>query len=175
MSLKQFPAIMLPIVVAMGCGDRGPVQLESSAEGFGARSANAGSTFTFREPLNFTLTPATCPSLTTIVTGTGVSHLTVHASQSTDGALHFSFHNSVKGTATGADGSAYRFTYNLSAKQSAEEPPFVVTLVDNFHLLGQGSTPNLAVHQYYDFIVYPDGSFIDLKVRVRGDPGCDPI
>ncbi len=138
--------------------------------------AAANATQSFREPLTFTLTPATCPQLTTTVTGTGESHVVVHESPDGSGGLHFSFHNTVKGTATGADGSTWKFSYQLNERTTKEaEPPFTVAFTDKFLLLGDGGAPNIAVKLYNVFVVNADGSFTDLKLRIRGEPGCDAI
>ncbi|HET6579146.1 MAG TPA: hypothetical protein VFG66_12515 [Gemmatimonadales bacterium] len=139
-------------------------------------AASPNGTITFEEPLTFVLSPESCSALTTTVTGTGISRGAVHLSPDGSGGVHFSFHNTVQGTASGADGSQYRFNYALNERDTKEpEPPFEVAIVDKFHLIGQGGTPDIAVKLYFDFIVNPDGSFTDLKVRVRGDAGCDPI
>jgi hypothetical protein len=146
----------------------------SSHDGPAFASANA--TQSFREPLTFTLTPATCPQLATTVTGTGESHVVIHQSPDGSGGVHFDFHNTVNGTAVGEDGSTWRFSYQLNERTTKEAvPPFTVATVDKFLLLGGGGAPNIAVKIYDEFVVNADGSITELKLRVRGDPGCDAI
>src|SRR5689334_10425893 len=90
------------------CDDGPPLPAgPSSQPGPGVAFASANATQTFREPLSFTLTPETCPQLTTVVTGTGESHVVVHESPDGSGGVHFIFSNTVKGTAVGADGSTW--------------------------------------------------------------------
>ena len=138
--------------------------------------ASANATQTLREPLSFTLTPATCPALNTVVHGTGESHVVFHLSPDGSGGVHFSFSNTVKGTAVGEDGSTWRFSYQLNQRSTKEaEPPFTVAFVDKFLLLGDGGASNIKVKIYDKFVVNPDNSFTDLKVRIRGEPGCDAI
>jgi hypothetical protein len=130
---------------------------------------------TASEPLSFTLTPADCSQLTTTVTGTGISHIVVHQSPDANGNIHFSFSNTVNGTATGADGSFYRFSYQLNQRATVPPvPPIRVFTGDKFVLLGQGKTQNIAVRFHEEFVVNPDGSITD-TFRVRGDLGCDAI
>ncbi len=166
-------AMMLAACAEEQSGNTGPLAAPTAPPAFAA-SANAS--FHFREPVVFELTPEVCRQLTTTVTGTGTLRGTVHLSPDGSGGLHFNIHTSAQGTATGADGSSYRFSYNNNTQTTKEPvPPFEVRTVDKFRLNGQGSTPDLFVKQYYDFILNPDGSFTDLRVRVRGDPFCDPI
>nr|MBA3260754.1 hypothetical protein [Gemmatimonadales bacterium] len=141
-----------------------------------ALAASPNASVHFLEPVNFELTPETCPELSTTVTGTGTLRGTVHLSPDGSGGLHFHVNTSAQGTATGADGSSYRFSYNNNTQTTKEPvPPFEVRTVDKFRLNGQGSTPDLFVKQYYHFILNPDDSFTDIRVRVRGDPACDAI
>ena len=138
--------------------------------------ASTNATQSVNEPLSFTLTPATCSELRTTVRGTGISHIVVHESPDATGGIHFSFSNTVNGTARGADGSFYRFSYQLNERTTTEAvPPFTVNLVDKFLLLGKGKTQNIRVKFHDEFVVNPDGSITDLNFRVRGDPGCDAI
>jgi len=172
----QLRVLALALAVA-ACDDGAPVPVgPSSQPGTGVAFASANATQTFREPLTFTLTPETCPQLTTVVTGTGESHVVVHESADGSGGVHFSFSNTVKGTAVGEDGSTWKFSYQLNEHDTKEaEPPFTVAFVDKFLLLGDGGAPNIKVKIYNQFVVNPDGSFTDLKVRIRGEPGCDAI
>ena len=168
--------LTLALVVA-SCDDGAPLPAGPSVQP-AARTAfaSANATQTFREPLTFTLTPATCPELSTVVTGTGESHVVIHESPDASGGVHFSFSNTVKGTAVGEDGSTWKFSYQLNQRSTKEaEPPFTIAFVDKFLLLGDGGAPNIKVKIYDEFVVNADGSFTDLKVRIRGEPGCDAI
>lgn len=179
MRRAYLPGLLLPLLASMGCSDKTLLQPDASyaAPESPSLAASPNATTTFHEPISFTITPADCSALLTTVTGTGTSHVVVHESVQANGTIHFSFHNNIEGTATGADGSTYRFNYthNESVTTESFDVPFEIKLVDKWHLIGQGSTPDIPVYQYYDFILNPDGTFVDLRVRVRGDPFCDPI
>ena len=137
--------------------------------------ASANATVTASEPLSFTLTPADCSQLTTTVTGTGISHIVLHQSPDANGNIHISFSNTVNGTATGADGSFYRFSYQLNQRATIPPvPPIRVFTGDKFVLIGQGKTQNIAVRFHEEFVLNPDGSITD-TFRVRGDLACDAI
>jgi hypothetical protein len=137
--------------------------------------ASANGTLTASEPLSFTLAPADCSQLTTTVTGTGISHTVLHESPDANGKIHFSFSNTVNGTATGADGSFYRFSYQLNQRATVPAvPPIRIFTTDKFVLVGQGKTQNIAVRFHEEFVVNADGTFTD-TFRVRGDLGCDAI
>lgn len=166
--------LALALAIA-ACDDGAPLPAGPSPE-TGLAFASANATQTSREPLTFTLTPETCPQLATVVTGTGESHVVVHQSPDASGGVHFIFSNTVKGTAVGEDGSTWKFSYQLNEHDTKEaEPPFTVAFVDKFLLLGDGGAPNIKVKIYNQFVVNPDGSFTDLKIRIRGEPGCDAI
>ena len=166
---------LIACALAVAACDGTPLPSELSSQRSPA-FASANATQSFSEPLTFTLTPESCPQLTTTVTGTGVSHVVVHESFDGSGGVHFGFHNTVNGTAVGEDGSTWKFSYQLNQRTTKEaEPPFTVAIVDKFLLLGDGGAPNIKVKFYDAFVVNPDGSFTDIKFRVRGDLGCDAI
>jgi len=100
---------------------------------------------------------------------------------SRSGGLRVAFSESAHGTATGADGSQYRFNYVANSKViDVDDPttlPIVLDLVDHFNLLGQGQTPDVKVYLRGQFLY--DGT---LPVTPIGDPvirgdglNCDPI
>ena len=63
-----------------------------------------------RFDVTFTIPGGTC-GLTTTVTGTGVFQVLSRVSQTQAGGLRIAISQSAHGTATGADGSQYRFNY----------------------------------------------------------------
>jgi len=84
------------------------------------------------------------------------------------------------GTASGADGSQYRFNYAIAGKWidpvSPTTLPVVLDVVDHFNLLGQGKTPDLRIYLHGKFLF--DGvTFVpvDNPVIRGGDLTCDPI
>jgi hypothetical protein len=99
------------------------------------------------------------------------------STQSGNGAWHVSFSWSAHGTATGEDGSTYRFNYAINAKSVAPTGPndlVTIELVDHFNLLGRGNTPDLRVFLHGAF-EYP--AFTPIGDAVIRGPGisCDPI
>ena len=124
----------------------------------------------------FTIPGGTC-GLATTVTGSGVFHIVTRTTQSGNGAWHVSFSWNAHGTATGADGSSYRFNYAINAKSVDPTGPddlVTIVLVDHFNLLGQGKTPDLKVYLHGTF-EYP--AFTPIGDAVIRGPGifCDPI
>jgi hypothetical protein len=169
--------VLLSLAAILGCTDNSPFEVGSRATD-PERPAFASSPNVIAYiPISFTLTPDACPALATTVTGEGILKIVEHFSTSADGAAHFSHHENFEGAAAGADGSAYKFNYNLNIKTTTEpEPPFVLSGVDNFHLIGQGSTPDIGGQILFLFRVNEDGSITDLGSRARGaPPECDPI
>ena len=129
-------------------------------------------------PVQFVLPAGPLCGLTTDVTGTGVFHTVVRVSQSNTGVWKVTFTLTAHGTASGADGSQYRFNYsNAGEWVDPVDPntlPPVIEIIDHFNLIGQGQTQDLRV--------FLKGKFnsttfepIDNPV-VRGpDIFCDPI
>jgi hypothetical protein len=132
-----------------------------------------------RFDVTFTIPGGTC-GLTTTVTGTGVYQVVSRVSETRAGGLRIAFHESSHGTATGADGSQYRFNYAVNYKViDVDDPttlPIVLDLVDHFNLLGQGQTPDLRVFLKGLFLF--DGTLPLTPIGdpvIRGGLTCDPI
>ena len=93
------------------------------------------------------------------------------------GLALLAIHENAHGTATGADGSRYRFNY--AANYTVEDPtafPLLLDLVDHFNLLGQGGAPNVKVYLRGQFLY--DGTLPLTPVGdpvIRGDLNCDPL
>jgi hypothetical protein len=132
-----------------------------------------------RFPVSFTLPGGTC-GLTTTVTGTGVLQSVSRVSEIRGGEVRIAFSETAHGTASGEDGSQYRFNYSANYEVTEIlDPsglPIVIDLVDNFELLGQGQAPNIKVFLHGQFLF--DGT---LPVTPIGDPiirgglACDPL
>jgi hypothetical protein len=129
--------------------------------------------------VSFTIPGGTC-GLTSTVTGSGVFHAVTHASQSKTGEWSVSFNWNASGTASGADGSRYRFNYAIAGKWidpvSPTTLPVVIDIVDHFNLIGQGGTTDLRVFLKGTFLF--DGVTIvpvDNPVIRGADLSCDPI
>jgi hypothetical protein len=174
MPSRRSPLLALVVLALAACAD--PVSPRPSAPNARQRVSLAvldNSTF----PVTFTLSAALC-GLPADVTGTGVFHAVFRATQSKNGEWRISFTSNASGTATGADGSTYRFNYANAGTWvdpvDPNTPPEVIEIVDHFNLLGQGQTPDLRV--------FLKGRFradtfepVDNPV-VRGpDIFCDPI
>jgi hypothetical protein len=132
-----------------------------------------------RFDVTFTIPGGTC-GLTTTVTGTGVFQVLSRVSQTRAGGLRIAVSQSAHGTATGADGSQYRFNYVANSKViDVDDPttlPIVLDLVDHFNLLGQGRAPDVKVFLKGLFLF--DGSTPLTPIGdpvIRGGLTCDPI
>lgn len=132
-----------------------------------------------RFDVTFTIPGGTC-GLTTTVTGTGVLQVVTRVSETRAGGLRIAVSESAHGTATGADGSQYRFNYAANAKViDVDDPttlPIVLDLVDHFNLLGQGQAPGVKVFLKGLFLF--DGTLPLTPIGdpvIRGGVGCDPL
>lgn len=170
--------LLFTAVTLTACTDPGPVA-PNAARPDASNSASlvkaSGVSDNLWIPVTFTIPGGTCGVAST-VTGDGLFHIVARSTQSANGAWHVSFSWSAHGTATGADGSSYRFNYAINAK--SVDPTgtdlVVIDLVDHFNLLGQGTTPDLKIYLNGTF-TFPAFEPIGNAV-VRG-PGifCDPI
>ena len=161
-----------------GCADSGPaapIAPPLRASSAPAPAKTSGAVENYWAPVSFTIPGGTC-GLATTVTGTGVFHVVTRSTQSGNGAWHVGFSWSAHGTATGEDGSTYRFNYAANAKSVEPTGPddlATIELIDHFNLLGQGKTPDLRVFLRGTF-EYPSFSPIDAVIRGPGI-SCDPI
>ena len=129
--------------------------------------------------VTFTLEAGTC-GLTTTVTGTGVFHSVSRVSPIGGGEVRVTFSESAHGTATGEDGSRYRFNYaaNYEVTEVLDPSglPVVIDLVDHFNLLGQNGAPDVKVFLHGQFLF--DGSLPLTPIgnpTIRGGVECDPL
>jgi hypothetical protein len=173
--LPRAPLLALGALTLVACAD--PVAPRPTVAN-ATNGANPAVVVNSTDPVQFTLPAGPLCGLTTDVTGTGEFHTVIRVSQSNTGVWKVTFSLSAHGTASGADGSQYRFNYaNAQEWVDPVSPttlPPVIEIVDHFNLLGQGKTQ--------DVKVYLRGKFnsttfepIDDPV-VRGpDIFCDPI
>jgi hypothetical protein len=128
-------------------------------------------------PVTFTIPGGTC-GLSTTVTGTGVFQMINRASQDKSGEWRVAFNWSAHGTATGEDGSQYRFNYANNGKWidpvDATTLPVVIDIVDHFNLLGQGNVSDIRVYVRGRF-VFPTFELVGDPVIRGADLNCDPI
>jgi hypothetical protein len=182
MLLRRAPHLALAAAFAAafalaGCADPvAPHAAGADALG-GPRLAQGSGLDRTTFPVTFTIAGGTC-GLATTVTGTGVFQIVSRASQSRTGEWRIAFNWSAHGTATGEDGSQYRFNYSANGKWiDPVDPttlPVVIDFVDHFNLLGQGGTPDLRVFLHGQF-VFPTFELVGDPV-IRGPSlFCDPI
>lgn len=161
------------------CTDPGTVAPDAarpSASVSPSLATAAGASDNLTIPVSFTIPGGTCGVAST-VTGNGLFHIVSRATQTGNGDWHVSFSWSAHGTATGADGSSYRFNYAINAKAVDATGPddiVVINLVDHFNLLGQGKTPDMKIYLNGTF-TFP--AFVPIGNAVVRGPGifCDPI
>jgi hypothetical protein len=177
-SPKSSALLLFTALTLTACTDPGPVAPNAArpdAPNSPSLAEASGVSDNLTIPVTFTIAGGTCGVAST-VTGTGLFHIVARSTQSTNGAWHVSFSWSAHGTATGADGSSYRFNYAINAK--SVDPTgtdlVVIDLVDHFNLLGQGTTPDLKVYLNGSF-TFP--AFEPIGNAVIRGPGiaCDPI
>jgi hypothetical protein len=166
-------SIVTALAVA-SCADTVPVAPHTElihAVGPATLANGSGGDNVVRFDVTFTMPSGSC-GLTTTVTATGVYQIVTHASQS-----RLALTESSHGTATGADGSRYRFNY--VANYTVIDPtafPVMLDLVDHFNLLGQGGAPDVKVYLRGQFLY--DGTLPLTPVGdpvIRGGVACDPI
>jgi len=170
--------LLFTILTLTACTDPGPVApnaVRPDASNSASLAQASGASDNLWIPVTFTIPGGTCGVAST-VTGNGLFHIVARSTQSANGAWHVSFSWSAHGTATGADGSSYRFNYAINAK--SVDPTgtdlVVIDLVDHFNLLGQGTTPDLKIYINGTF-TFPAFEPIGNAV-VRGPSiFCDPI
>ena len=177
-SMALATSLATALVVA-SCADSGPVAPNEAIlhnAGSASLAQASGVSENFWVPVSFTIPGGTC-GLTATVTGNGIFHVVTRSTQDGSGAWHVSFSWSAHGTATGSDGSSYRFNYAITAKSVDPTGPddlATIELVDHFNLLGQGNTPDLRVYIRGTFL-FPAFTPIGNPV-VRGPSiFCDPI
>jgi hypothetical protein len=177
------PSFLLTLAAAFalaGCADP-TAPHAASPDALGSPNSAQGSAVAdrVRFDVTFTIPGGTC-GLTTTVTGTGVFQVVSRVSQTRAGELRIAFSESAHGTATGADGSQYRFNYAANYELiDVDDPtalPIVIDIVDHFNLLGQGRAPDVKVFLKGLFLF--DGSLPLIPIGdpvIRGGVACDPI
>ncbi len=178
--LRLSSALLLFTALTLtACADPGPVAPNAArpdAPNSPSLAKAAGASDNLWVAVSFTIPGGTC-GLASTVTGNGVFHIVARSTQSGNGSWHVSFSWSAHGTATGADGSSYRFNYAINAKAVDPTGPddiVVIDLVDHFNLLGEGKTPDMKIFLKGTF-TYP--AFEPIGNAVIRGPGifCDPI
>jgi hypothetical protein len=169
-------ALTLAVLLA-GCADSAtptaPVRAPESA----ALQKITNQTDISRFDVSFTIPAGTC-GLSTTVTATGVYQALGRVSQTSDGEPRVGITEVAHGTASGADGSQYRFNYvaNYDILPDATTFPLTLDLVDHFNLIGQGGAPDIKVYLRGLFLY--DGSLPVIPIgspEIRGDLNCDPL
>lgn len=171
--------LLFTALTLTACTDPGPVApnaARTDAPNSPSLANESGVSDNLTIPVTFTIAGGTCGVAST-VNGTGLFHIVARSTQSANGAWHVSFSWSAHGTATGADGSSYRFNYAINAKAVDPTGPddmAVISLVDHFNLLGQGNTPDMKIYLNGTF-TFP--AFEPIGNAVIRGPGifCDPI
>lgn len=171
--------LLFTALTLTACTDPGPVAPNAArpdAPNSASLAKASGVSDNLWVPVTFTIPGGTC-GIASTVTGAGVFHIVSRATQTGTGAWSVSFSWSAHGTATGADGSSYRFNYAINAKAVNPTGPddiVVIDLVDHFNLLGQGTTPDMKIFLKGTF-TFP--AFVPIGNAVIRGPGifCDPI
>jgi hypothetical protein len=161
-----------------GCADSGsPPTAPVRAPVTPALEKTTNQTDISRFDVSFTIPAGTC-GLSTTVTATGVYQVVGRVSETSAGEPRVGITESAHGTATGEDGSQYRFNYvaNYSIVSDPSTFPLTLDLVDHFNLIGQGGAPDIKVYLRGLFLY--DGSLPVTPIgapEIRGDLNCDPL
>jgi hypothetical protein len=174
------PLLSLCVAAAAGCSTpelSGPELAPSRPLAARAVPTN----IQIRQPVSFTIPAGTC-GLATTVEGTGEFHIVIQFTQRPDGTFNPAPINATSnGTAVGADGSRYHWTYTnnsiLRDRTGGFSFPFTVQFVDVFRLTGAGNAPDIKVTQRGTITITGPNpeDFTVLSYSVKGDPACDPI
>jgi hypothetical protein len=174
---RSYLALVFSVMLA-GCADS-VAPPTAPAPGNADLAKGSGGATVSRSEASFTILAGTC-GLTTTVTGTGVFQSVGRVLETGKGEVRIAFSESAHGTATGDDGSRYRFNYaaNYEVIEVLDPSglPVVIDLVDHFNLLGQNGAPDVKVFLHGQFLF--DGSLPLTPVGapvIRGDVDCDPI
>jgi hypothetical protein len=115
------------------------------------------------------------------VTITGEMTYNVQITQTGTGRFVGFVHLSAQGTASGDDGTRYRYSYNSNARivdfigfPAPDNPPYTAYITDRFQLSGQGRAPNVTTHWLFTIRLAADGTPTVLR-EVRRNQECDPI
>jgi hypothetical protein len=171
---------LVAVALVTGCaGDEalGPPQPLASPVFARAGTPQPTGAELFVVPVEITLPAGRC-GLTTTVTGSGELRTVVHTAQLDGRTLAVGFNSVATGTATGADGTRYRFHYtNMRHRVDfTGAPPFEAHIVDSFTLIGQGRAPDVRAFFNQYFVVNADGTRTILRDVTVGDPAqCDPL
>ena len=174
---RSFLALAVSVMLA-GCADSVPAPT-APAPGDSQLAKGSGVATVSQFDVTFTIPAGTC-GLTTEVTGTGVFHSVNRVLPARSGEARIFFSESAHGTATGDDGSRYRFNYaaNYEVLEVLDPSgfPLVMDLVDHFNLLGQNGAPDVKVYLHGQFLY--DGTLPLTPIGapvIRGDLDCDPL
>ena len=176
----SYLALAVTVMLA-GCDDGlAPPTAPARARGSSDLAKITNETAVSRFDVTFTIPGGTC-GLATTVTGTGVYQSLSRVSQTREGEWRVALSESAHGTATGEDGSQYRFNYVANFRVlDVVEPftlPMVLDLVDHFNLIGLGEAPDIKVYLRGQFLFTgtPPVTPIGAPVIRGGGPACDPI
>ena len=178
-ALRTTVSVGLALLIA-GCADPvAPRAASPDAVAGPDLAKGSGGADVVRFDVTFTIPSGTC-GLRTTVTGTGVYQVVTRESRGPTGELRVAITETSHGTATGADGSRYRFNYaaNYGVVEVLDPSglPIVIDLVDHFNLLGQAGAPDVKVFLKGQFLY--DGSAPVTPIGdpvIRGDVTCDPL
>ena len=188
--LPTTASLLVLALVAVGCTDDTPVapRAATAAEASLASVGKGAHEYVNRvtTPFDVTMRAGTC-GLTSDVRLVGEIHHELRMHEERDGGYGGRWSGIASGNATSADGATYRFRYSnrgqilaataLPTSASAIRPPrpFSAEIADHFHLVGQGTAPDLHVFQNFVVRFAQSGPPVREIIKGHGDPACDPI
>jgi hypothetical protein len=189
MRVRSLPAACSLLAAALGgsaCADRSPLptapdaapRLQQSARGNQVVTEQA---VTINIPYfgegQIQPDPSVC-GLPTTVEGSGTLRIVVKTVETGNGKVRVTINSTASGTASGADGSQYTWTYKQQVRQfDVSSLPTPVRVTDQFHLRGKDGAPSYKTIFHLDAELDANGipsNFVFTKER-GNYAQCDPI
>lgn len=141
-----------------------------------AASPNAGSTFVYAVPVEFTLAAGVCPELPAdlSVAFAGIDRGHVHVSTDADGVIHVNWPDTIFGDAVDSDGNGYTFNYHNVAIVRDAGFPVEITTTDHFNLVGAGPANQLHIFFVQRLVITVVGEE-EVVFKAHGAAECDAI
>ena len=130
--------------------------------------------------VNWSMTPAGCPSLPLPISGSGVGVTELTTMVKADGSQHIEDQDKVTGTAVDSTGASYSFLYvnHSSLDVPPSGSPTQILMVDDFLLRGTGrDTEHVAFTWSWTYTTQQWPPVTNWRqIHTLGDPmNCDPI
>jgi hypothetical protein len=170
--MRIFPCFLVAAALE-SCSETTPVSPPESPN-----FAAVATTMVFTQPFNETVEAGTC-NATTDITLTGQEHVVIQLTERPDGQFNPApINTTAHGTGVDENGGTYRFNHVnnsiLRDKTGAFSLPFTFSFVDVFRLIGKQDAPDGLFVIRATVRINEDESVDFLRLKITGDPSCDP-